>query len=105
MTLLRKYLFFYSEKNMMRGKFITIEGVEGAGKSSALDFIQHYFSNLNLILTREPGGTVIAEEIRQLLLRGYTESMQAETELLLMFACRAQHIQQCIRPALENGNW
>jgi len=90
----------------MRGKFITIEGVEGAGKSTAIQFIQQYLSHVNLISTREPGGTEIAEEIRKILLYpNNSEPMQVKTELLLMFASRAQHISQCIQPALAAGKW
>lgn len=91
---------------MKYGKFITIEGTEGAGKSTALQFIQQYFAkaNIDVVLTREPGGTPLAEEIRQVLLHpAATEKMNAQTELLLMFAGRAQHISVCIKPALATG--
>jgi len=93
---------------MMRGKLITIEGTEGAGKSTALQFIQDYLAlaKKETVLTREPGGTEIAEEIRKLLLHPpSSEIMGPKTELLLMFASRAQHINQCILPALQTGNW
>ena len=90
----------------MRGKLITIEGIEGAGKSTALHFIKNYFKQMDLVLTREPGGTELAEEIRNLLLHpASTEKMHAQTELLLMFAGRAQHINECIVPALHAGKW
>lgn len=93
---------------MSRGKFITIEGTEGAGKSTARLFILQYLEKLGLkvIVTREPGGTDIAEEIRNVLLhRVNNEVMLAETELLLMFASRAQHIFNRIQPALQSGKW
>ena len=89
----------------MAGKLITLEGIEGAGKSSALNFIKTHLQQFDLIITREPGGTPLAEEIRKILLFSHTETMQAQTELLLMFACRAQHIDQCIKPALNQGKW
>lgn len=91
---------------MMRGKFISLEGSEGAGKSTALDFIKGYFARTQreVVFTREPGGTEIAEEIRHVLLhRPSEEIMRPETELLLMFASRAQHVQACIEPALRAG--
>ena len=86
--------------------FITIEGIEGSGKSSALLFIQDYLTTQakNFIVTREPGGTQLAEAIRQLLLLPtLDEKMLGETELLLMFACRTQHIAHVILPALQAG--
>ncbi|MFZ2314069.1 MAG: dTMP kinase [Gammaproteobacteria bacterium] len=93
---------------MKLGKFITIEGSEGAGKSTALKFIQAYFAKLtfDIVLTREPGGTPLAEEIRHVLLSPHhTEKMSSITELLLMFASRAQHIHQLIQPSLQAGKW
>lgn len=93
---------------MKFGKFITIEGSEGAGKSTALRFIQEYFANkaIEVVYTREPGGTPLAEEIRQVLLSPHhTEKMSSITELLLMFASRAQHIHQLIQPVLQAGKW
>lgn len=91
---------------MSRGKLITIEGSEGAGKSTAVKYIQTYFAQRNLpfVLTREPGGTELAEEIRQVLLHPESsEKMAGETELLLMFASRAQHIAALVKPTLDAG--
>ena len=93
---------------MKLGKFITLEGIEGAGKSTALQFIRDYFAEKHqeILVTREPGGTSLSEEIRQLILHPKSdEVMLADTELLLMFAARAQHIKHCLRPALEAGKW
>lgn len=91
---------------MKKGLFITVEGIEGAGKSTAVRAIEKYLKSneIDYVSTREPGGTEIAESIRQLLLQHYFEEPMAEdTELLLMFASRAQHIAQMIRPALKAG--
>lgn len=93
---------------MARGKFISIEGTEGAGKSTALKFIRSHLADagIDVVWTREPGGTPLAEEIRQVLLRPVSdERMLPETELLLMFAARAQHIETIIKPALAAGKW
>ncbi|HHA19792.1 MAG TPA: dTMP kinase, partial [Methylophaga sp.] len=78
----------------MNGKFISIEGVEGAGKSTQLDFIQRYLmgQGIQLTVTREPGGTELGEQIRTLLLTPTTTGMAVNTELLLMFAARAEHV-------------
>lgn len=92
---------------MSHPRFITLEGGEGAGKSTCLAFIRQYFAehNLPLLLTREPGGTPLAEEIRSLLLQKREEGVAADAELLLIFAARAQHLATKIRPALERGEW
>lgn len=92
---------------MSKGCFITVEGIEGVGKTTNLEFIQQYLETqgVEVIRTREPGGTPLAEDIRELLLRPREEFVAEMTELLLMFAARAQHIEQCIRPALERGTW
>lgn len=91
----------------MTGKFISVEGIEGAGKSTQIQFIKSYLENFNksVIVTREPGGTPLGEEIRELLLRPRKDGMSDDTELLLMFAARAEHIKQVILPALAAGKW
>lgn len=88
----------------INGRFITFEGTEGAGKSTQIPLIQKWLEEkgLNAITTREPGGTELSEKIRHLLLN---ENMSAETELLLMFAARKEHLEQVILPALEKGQW
>jgi dTMP kinase len=90
-----------------RGRFITVEGVEGAGKSSNLEFIKHLLENAGkeVLYTREPGGTPLGEEVRSLLLGHKHTGMADDTELLLMFAARAEHLEQKIKPALEAGIW
>jgi dTMP kinase len=87
--------------------FITIEGGEGVGKSTNIAFIADKLSkeNIPFVVTREPGGTPLAEEIRQLLLSDRDETISDNTELLLMFAARAQHIANVIEPALARGDW
>ena len=91
----------------MQGKFITVEGSEGVGKSSNLAYIEDYLSNagINVVRTREPGGTPLGESIRELLLDARQTAMCDDTELLLMFAARAQHLAEVIRPALAAGQW
>lgn len=92
---------------MLRGKFITIEGTEGVGKSTNLAFVRDWLEaqEIEVIVTREPGGTPLAEEIRALLLAKRDESVDETAELLLVFAARAQHIAQVIKPALARGAW
>ncbi|UTL82576.1 dTMP kinase [Pseudomonas putida] len=89
----------------MSGLFITLEGPEGAGKSTNRDYLAARLreQGLDVVLTREPGGTPLAEKIRELLLAPSDEVMAADTELLLVFAARAQHLAQVIRPALARG--
>ncbi len=91
----------------MSGKFITLEGGEASGKSTNLKFIAAWLQarNIPYVLTHEPGGTPFAESIRQLLLQKQEERVSADTELLLMFASRAQHLAQVILPALSAGKW
>ena len=90
----------------MSGLFITLEGPEGAGKSTNRDYLAACLKahGVEVLLTREPGGTPLAERIRDLLLAPSDEPMAADTELLLMFAARAQHLQEVIRPALARGS-
>ena len=89
------------------GKFITVEGIEGAGKSSNIAFIHRQLEagGKRVLLTREPGGTPLGEEIRDLLLGHRHTGMAQDTELLLMFSARAEHLAQRIKPALEQGQW
>ena len=88
----------------MRGKFITLEGVDGAGKSTHLDWIAGRIRGMGMkvVVTREPGGTPLGEELRKLLL---TQAMHLETEALLMFAARREHLDKLILPALAAGDW
>ena len=90
-----------------RGRFITLEGGEGAGKSTNLDYIHRRLqaAGVDVQLTREPGGTALAEKIRELLLDPANTGMDADSELLLMFAARAQHLHERILPALADGVW
>jgi len=87
------------------GLFITLEGPEGAGKSTNREYLAELLkqAGVEVVLTREPGGTPLAERIRELLLAPDTEVMAVDTELLLMFAARAQHLAGVIRPALARG--
>lgn len=90
-----------------QGLFISIEGGEGTGKSTLCQYIKQYLASLGIsaVLTREPGGTPFAEDIRQLLLKHHDESVSAKTETLLMFASRIQHVENKILPALQAGEW
>ena len=92
---------------MLRGKFLTIEGTEGVGKSTNLAYVRDWLEarDIEVVLTREPGGTPMAEEIRELLLAKRAEPVDETAELLLVFAARAQHIAQVIKPALARGAW
>ena len=86
------------------GKFITLEGVDGAGKTTHVEFIKKYLSDLgiNFIMTREPGGTLLGEQLREILLH---DEMTPETETLLMFAARNEHIEKVIGPNLKEGKF
>ncbi len=90
-----------------RGGFITLEGIEGAGKSSQIGAVTRVLREAGheVITTREPGGSPLGEEIRSLLLSARDGGMAEETELLLVFAARAEHLSRVIRPALDRGQW
>lgn len=89
------------------GRFITLEGGEGAGKSTNATYLATRLeaSGISLRLTREPGGTTLGERIRELLLDPSQDCMHSDTELMLMFAARAQHLNEVILPALQAGEW
>ena len=89
---------------MSAAKFITFEGVDGAGKSTHLEWFANALRQrgINLLVTREPGGTPLGERLREILLN---QPMHAETEALLMFAARREHVEEVIRPALKSGTW
>ena len=89
------------------GKFITLEGGEGVGKTTNLAFIRDWLEaqGVDLVVTREPGGTPLSEAVRALLLDNAYQGMDATAELLLVFAARAEHINRLIRPALARGQW
>lgn len=87
------------------GVFVTLEGIEGVGKTTNLRFLAEYLHehDVPVLVTREPGGTPLADDIRHFLLSEHEEEVLPETELLLLFAARAQHIKNVIRPALASG--
>ena len=91
----------------MKGRFITLEGIEGAGKSTVAAFIERTLqaAAVEVVRTREPGGTPLAERVRHLVLEPGTEELSALSETLLMFAARAVHVANLIRPALARGAW
>ena len=93
--------------NLHAGRFLTLEGIEGVGKTTQAARIAGFLADhgIECIVTREPGGTVLAEEIRSLVLRAHRESMPATAELLMMFAARAVHLANRIEPALDKGKW
>jgi dTMP kinase len=90
-----------------RGQFVTLEGIEGAGKSTLARFAAAWLEQrgVAVLVTREPGGTPLAERVRQLVLEPGSEPLSAVTETLLMFAARALHVDHVIRPALARGSW
>lgn len=92
---------------MKQGQFITVEGSEGVGKSTNINHILMRLEqqNIEVVQTREPGGTPLGEEVRELLLDHRHTGMSEDAELMLMFAARAEHLAQVIRPALEAGKW
>ncbi|KAA3633222.1 MAG: dTMP kinase [Proteobacteria bacterium] len=91
----------------MQGRFITVEGTDGAGKTTQIEFVRDYLTSLGIscVLTREPGGTAIGEAIRELLLRRSDLHVTSRAQLLLVFAARAQHIEEIIAPSLARGDW
>ncbi len=91
----------------MAGTFITVEGIEGVGKTTNLNFIRDYLKaqGKDVLLTREPGGTVLGEDIRELLLSHKHDGMAGDTELLMMFSARAEHLDKVIRPGIAKGCW
>lgn len=91
----------------MRGRFITLEGGEGAGKSTQIQLLAAELRDQgqSVCVTREPGGTELGEAVRSVLMRDYASPMPAMSELLLMFAARAAHLEQVIEPALARGEW
>lgn len=92
---------------MSRGRFITLEGIEGAGKSTVARFVLEWLQarGRRAILTREPGGTPLAERVRELVLKPDGEPIPPDAEMLLMFAARSLHLANLIRPALARGEW
>ena len=92
---------------MTRGRFITLEGIEGAGKSTVARYILEWLQSRGqrAVLTREPGGTPLAERVRELVLKPDGEAVPADAEMLLMFAARSLHLANLIRPALARGEW
>jgi dTMP kinase len=91
----------------MTGRLITLEGGEGAGKSTVMDAVRERLASrgIDVVVTREPGGTVLGEAVRELVLDPSRRNLSAESELLLMFAARAQLVRELIRPALDAGQW
>ncbi len=93
--------------DMRLGRFITLEGIEGSGKSTLLPHIRAFLeaAGKSVVVTREPGGTALGEELRRLLLDPVYECLTPEAELLMIFAARTEHLDKVIKPALEQGRW
>jgi dTMP kinase len=91
----------------MRGRFITVEGTEGVGKSTNIAVVKEWLErrNIHYVATREPGGTPLAESLRELLLANRDDAVDATAELLMVFAARAQHLNTLIKPHLDAGTW
>jgi len=91
----------------MSGRFITVEGIEGVGKTTNINFIETILRDAGkeIVMTREPGGTSLGEDVRELLLGHKHDGMSRDAELLLMFAARAEHLDKVILPAIEEGKW
>jgi len=91
----------------MSGRFITVEGIEGVGKTTNIEFIERLLRDAgkDVVMTREPGGTSLGEDIRELLLGHKHDGMSRDAELLLMFAARAEHLDKIIQPALDSDKW
>ncbi|HEU4532193.1 MAG TPA: dTMP kinase [Steroidobacteraceae bacterium] len=92
---------------MTRGRFITLEGLEGSGKSTQIALLRDDLlaQGRHVVVTREPGGTPLAERLREIVLHAGDEAVSSEAELLVMFAARAVHLDTLVRPALERGEW
>src|ERR1700761_5681713 len=92
---------------MTRGRFITLEGIEGAGKSTVAQVASEWLAarGISVRVTREPGGTPLAERVRKIVLERGPEAVSPKAETLLMFAARSIHVENLIRPALEQGQW
>ncbi|WP_440615246.1 dTMP kinase [Cysteiniphilum sp. 6C5] len=97
-----------NNQNNQKAQFIAIEGLEGAGKSTAIEFVREILAQKKIesVFTREPGGTFLAEKIRNILITSYDEeALCPEAELLLMYATRMQHVEKLIKPTLNSGKW
>lgn len=105
--MIRNFVNYFNRAIILqRGKFITVEGIDGAGKSTHLAWLERFLQDkgLEVVVTREPGGTALGEALRQLLL-DHRQVMHPETEALLMFAARREHLDKVILPALDRGAW